>query len=165
MGERGWYVVKRPIEPSEIRKGDLIRGENTIDTEMACEFRAAWDGHVGGWSIPATYYLLNRPTPPVELPTEPTLGWLTWYVGEESSGLGIYRTALSTYHRMGNGEITDEAAAGCWGASDVTAFVPATAVPTAALDNFRQQRDTRNLTNGDIDTFLAVVDEANRAAA
>lgn len=155
--------TKTPIDPSEIRAGDLIRwepGAGVMSNYRAVEYKAGCDGQQQQSN--GSYYLLDRPTPPVSLPTEPTLGWLTWFAGEESSGLGAHRTLLGIYHRMGNGDITDEAAAGAWGPQDVIAFTRATAVPIEALDRLRSDvADWPPMSpNSVLGRFLAAVDEA-----
>ena len=136
--------MKRPIEASEIRKGDLIRLEFDAD-EAATEYRAVKDreGMAQGVYGPTTYiagasrrYLLDRPEPAVELPPEPTLGWLS---GPEISPLldmwheEIVTDRGPTAGRYVAGEITGTFALD----SEVTAFTPATAVPTDALDELR----------------------------
>lgn len=145
--------MKEPIEPSEIRKGDLIRFEYDGDPrEVAEEWRAQDDADGFHFRAPGHHYLIDRPKPDVELPTEPTLGWLT--ANDE-------RPYLSHVKLDGERAMTD----GLYyaHASRVTAFTPATAVPTAALDELRGV--ARAHLSGYLDfrvltTFLAAVDEA-----
>jgi hypothetical protein len=66
--------MKRPIELDAILAGDLIRYESG---EIAHEWRAQNKGH-GFHARAGQHYLLDRPEPAVELPTEPTLGTVTW---------------------------------------------------------------------------------------
>lgn len=164
--------TKTPIDPSEIRAGDTIERHwmGTVMTMPVARLSAKGglayspEGYCVGLTTEdgEKFFLLDRPVPPVSLPTEPTLGWLTWYAGEESSGLGAHRTLLGIYHRMGNGDITDEAAAGAWGAQDVIAFTRATAVPIEALDRLRSDvADWPPMSpNSVLGRFLAAVDEA-----
>lgn len=61
--------MKEPIEIADIREGDLIRWEHG---ESVHRWRARYDGESYLSSI-GQHFLLERPTPPVKLPTEP--GW------------------------------------------------------------------------------------------
>lgn len=61
--------MKEPIEVKDIRKGDVIRFEYPT-TRSAHEYRANFDRE--SWGA-GQHFLLERPTPPVKLPTEP--GW------------------------------------------------------------------------------------------
>lgn len=161
--------MKEPIEPSEIRGGDRILATyKRFDAEYEVTYTSSCDGQP--WRLKSDvdidskveHYLLDRPKPAVELPTEPTLGWLKWYAGEESSGLGIERTGLGIYWVI-EGGVTDSGGGGMWPMKDVTAFTPATAVPTAALDELRRNHDCSgplSCLREHVDTFLAAVDEA-----
>ena len=66
-------MTKAPIEPGDIRKGDLIRCEY-VDVNYAgnaaVEYYAACDGFYNG-SAENSFFLLDRPKPPVVLPTVP----------------------------------------------------------------------------------------------
>ena len=65
-------MTKTPIEPGDIRKGDLIRREyGDVDhvSNAAVEYYAACDGFYVGGTLDS-YFLLDRPKPPVVLPTE-----------------------------------------------------------------------------------------------
>ncbi len=75
-----------------------------------------------------------EPAPPVELPTEPTLGWLdvSDIDGSIDSGPG---RVLSVFRNRGG--LCDGGQAGSWSHDFVTAFTPATAVPADALDVLR----------------------------
>jgi hypothetical protein len=143
--------MKTPTKPEDIKKGDLIRyehAEDSVGAFTAVEFLAEFDGR--GYlpkSLGGQHFLLDRPTPPVELPTEECLGWV------ESDGvafLGLWdggeyvdevtgRLEQDTVHR-----------------DHVTAFTPAAAVPKSALDELRA--GPRWMT---VETFLAAVDAAN----
>jgi hypothetical protein len=158
--------MKQPIEPSEIRKGDLIRWESDVVDENAEEWRSRHDQPpYRAWG---QHYLLDRPTAPaVELPTEPSLGWLT-YAGS---------TIFGTFRRFKAGDAHLDSMK--WEAtevrgddphnsySSVTAFTPATAVPTEALNELREAHDggagccigCRAYVS--VGHFLAAVDEAN----
>jgi hypothetical protein len=64
--------VSTPILPEDIRKGDLIRRERVSEWAgeySAIEFTARRAGTepMSGWE----FFLLDRPKPPVVLPTEP----------------------------------------------------------------------------------------------
>ena len=64
-------MSKTPIEPGDIRKGDSIRAEYTIDGgSEAHEHVANYDGDIWGRVGGTTHFLLNRPKPVVVLPTE-----------------------------------------------------------------------------------------------
>ncbi|WP_332645080.1 hypothetical protein [Aeromicrobium sp.] len=153
--------MKEPIEPSEIRKGDLIRWESK-HSEHAHEWRAQTDR--AWWADEGQHYLLNRPRPAVEFPSEPTLGWLR-LIGAVGDG------PPSTWRFEHSGMDDSRRARNEWGyvVADVddkiASFTPATAVPTAALD------ELRDACNRDCDEygcecaiaahhFLAAVDEA-----
>jgi hypothetical protein len=159
--------VKTPIEPSRIRKGDLIRFE--FEDDRAIEIRVAFDADRSHPSA-IRRYLLDRLEPPVELPTEPTLGWATFF-GD---------TALATFVVDGehlesrvafNNRAEGPGIAGVFATktSNLTAFTPATAVPTEAIDHLRRdiQRDEGDRTDGWtsayrlrrlIDKFLAAIE-------
>jgi hypothetical protein len=63
--------VSTPIKHEDIKKGDLIRKEYTGDlATRATEYLAVRDAH-GYTSADGAYFLLERPKPPVVLPTEP----------------------------------------------------------------------------------------------
>ena len=71
--------TKTPILPADIRKGDTIRKEYDNDAEMgesefvvrSVEYIARKDGYDELLLHTGACYLLNRPVPPVVLPTEP----------------------------------------------------------------------------------------------
>jgi hypothetical protein len=65
---------KTPIDPADIRRGDLIRAE--FGDREAREYVAGSDRHK--LVSVSTYYLLDRPEPQVDLPSTTTLGTLTW---------------------------------------------------------------------------------------
>ena len=98
--------MKQPIEPSEIRKGDLIRWEDDRPAGDsngigAIEFTAKSDGYE--WRENGAHYLLDRPNPVVELPSEPTLGWLT----ARTSAIGeTPRRDLARWHRHEEPEVS-----------------------------------------------------------
>jgi hypothetical protein len=129
--------MKRAIEVSEIRKGDLIRWEGPGDE--AHEWRedsieSPYNGH-------GQHYLLDRPEPVVELPTEPTLGWLT---ASQCVGTALVPVGVPVLDKwsapMGNASSIRRNGDTCGIAQEwVTAFEPATIVPTEALDVLRLQ--------------------------
>lgn len=164
------------IQPSEIKAGDTIRWENPRAAEAmgrrttALEFIAIKGGD--SWRDWGTHYLIDRPAPPVDLPETPTLGWIITERGIPD--LDFWR------HRGPE----DRAGEGVWAGNDpcgkprgyrlkyITAFTPATAVPTEALTAVRREilRDESDRADGwgaaerlrrIIDKFLAAVDEAN----
>lgn len=165
---------RTPIEPSDIRAGDLIREEYAEPwvpergdlPRTATEYRATDDLKTLSRARASAYYLLDRPTPAVELPTEPTLGILHWGEGEEVS-------CSEGRWSVENGVVWEHFANGIRGYSrpveDVTAFertyaLPddTTAVPTEALDELRRRHRDRFPSQGCIFAldFLAAVDEA-----
>lgn len=103
-----------------------------------------------------------RPVPLVELPTEPTLGWLSWDTGNEGG------REVAEWMRNGDGVFGGASRVPVAG---VTEFREAVAVPKAALDELREAEaraeasgDTyaRNyMRKGALRAFLAAVDEAN----
>lgn len=150
--------MKRPIEPSEIKRGDLIRaGFGTVkSTRMtALEYRAESDGDRYSDDAVA-WQLLDRPAPAVESPTEPTLGWL--HGPEPSPLLDMWVKQYTQREEFGvSGEAT-----GTWAKpSEVTAFIPAIAVPREALDILREGHPVGRKCLW-VSDFLAAVDEANR---
>ena len=100
----------------------------------------------------STWRLVNRPKPAVELPTVPTLGWATVDRRDVADPL----TALGKFVRFGG--VLTVLANPRYSVSDVTAFVPATAVPTDALDDLRGQW---KVPSSAVRDFLAAVDAAN----
>ena len=65
-------MTKTPIEPEDIREGDLIRVEFPEGRiEKALEFRAEFHGQIRYSGSGFAYFLLDRPKPVVVLPTEP----------------------------------------------------------------------------------------------
>lgn len=148
------------IKPADIREGDHVRWEHS-DSDAACEWRQS--EHPRSEHRPGTYFLMSRPTPPVELPTEKSLGRLTWYVGEESSGLGLHRSHMGLFYPHRDG-LTDNENFGYYKASRIISWEPMTAVPTESLDALRKTLSTVKESGErreDIATFLADVDRAN----
>ena len=79
-------MTKTPIEPGDIRKGDLIRAEYMIDGEPeAHEHVANCDGDIWGRVGGTTHFRLNRPKPPVVLPSEAGAYRGTYGNGERGS--------------------------------------------------------------------------------
>jgi hypothetical protein len=156
--------MKRPIEPSEIRTGDLIRreiGDSAQEWRVGATWKAPWRPH-------GTYYLLDRPTPPVELPKEPTLGWATW--GSEGNILAVWD--LYGPADTSAGELRAVDSCGCRAGGDpskVTAFTQAVAVPKSALDELRRYFASIPLgvlltqSEKALRTFLEDVNRADRA--
>jgi hypothetical protein len=145
--------MKQPIDPKDIRKGDLIRVEKGND--QALEYRANEHGHTNGWGH---YYLLDRPAPKVELPETPTLGWLndepyllaTWVDCSDSAARPpAVRPVSPTPFDDGH----------------VKSFTEAVAVPKAALDELRKWPSGPDPAMYHLKRFLAAVDEANGGAS
>ncbi|RYE40907.1 MAG: hypothetical protein EOP24_39065 [Hyphomicrobiales bacterium] len=101
-------------------------------------------------------------TPAVDLPTEPTLGWVSV----------TDRDLLAVWSLTGQAIFAvDSDGGGSAGRDEITSFTPAVAVPKAALDELRKWREALRKSNGidalptpavrRIDTFLAAVDAAN----
>lgn len=169
--------MKEPIEPSEIRAGDTIERHwlGTV-TKMPIARITQHDTHAyspEGYCMGlaqengALFFLIDRPKPAVELPTEPTLGWLDFTAsnGGQAHALATWRVA--TVGMDGSTHAVNE-----WGhmVSDidekVTAFTPATAAPTDALEDLRAvvgraNRRGQDVTARTVTAFLAAVDEAN----
>jgi hypothetical protein len=147
--------MKRPIEPADIRKGDLIRWEQepSLISEYAIEYRATEDGYFQ--SVTGQHYLLDRPSPPVELPTEPTLGWLE----------NVYGARILKHWFRGEG-VAEAFDGDRWNfTKEVIAFTPAVGVPKVALDELRGALlvylPTAEDVISEVADFLAAVDEAN----
>lgn len=147
-------TARQPIDPADIKPGDLIRWESAFPetATLATEFRAGSSGK--GYRAAGTYYLLDRPAPAVDLPMEPTLGWANGRIGIwQPGGEDDY---LWDCHQDANG---------------VTAFTPATAVPTSALEKLRGHLEfwRRNSTAGslasEVAEFLNAAVAANGAAS
>ena len=143
--------MKTKIAPSDIRLNDTVRVEFPPgSTNTAVEFIADSVGfNHAAFLSGSTYYLLDRPKPAVELPTEPTLGWLeTKYAARI---LQVWfaqgRYAAASNNNRWNLE------------TEVTAFTPATAIPTEALDTLRANAVLCSIPN--VAKFLAAVDAAN----
>jgi hypothetical protein len=62
--------MSTPIEPEDIKYGDLIRKEYfpNVEGTIAREYVAAYDGDSG--PNPGVHFLLHRDIPPVVLPTD-----------------------------------------------------------------------------------------------
>lgn len=93
---------KIPIAVSSIRKGDTIRFEyeqSKVSGSFAGEYIALMDNMK--WGDYGQHYLLNRPEPPVVLPTEPG-----WYVGFDKLAqrqLPVFVTKLGIITHPTNG--------------------------------------------------------------
>lgn len=160
------------IDPAEIRRGDTIRCEyaSTARTGFdAVEYVATKDG-TGKSTVVATYYLIDRPTPPIELPTKPTLGWARVENGVRA--VGIWSTYTHRYNLSDQETVYLINPEREFAVSDVVEFIPGTLVPTSALDALRKAERITQTTKGDdtkrnyqrkdaILAFLADVDSAN----
>ena len=160
--------MKRPIEPADIRAGDLIRCE-WKESDAAEEWRSPVDAGSTWDPAKVDHFLLDRPTPPVELPTEPTYGVLEWTAGPNTANPGESRRVAATWKLSPyvSGYYRPEGRPTQIHAVDfgmyiplgrVTAFTPAVAVPMAALNKLRKAENVVR-----VNDFLAAVDEANRA--
>lgn len=148
--------MKTPINPLHIRRHDLIRVEQ--EAEKAHEYRATENAQRDGWGH---YFLLERPaTPPLELPSVPTLGW--------ASANFDTRLIATTGDGHGGTDIND---GGYVDSKYITAFTPAVAVPASALDELRLYvtglDDLPILRSAEraAARFLAAVDAANGDAS
>lgn len=164
--------MKAPIEPSDIKAGDTIerhwrvtvttmpvarvKGSLAYSPEDYCMGLDTTDGE--------SFYLLDRPTPPVELPEVATWGWLTYRDTDYPSAnptveLGEWKS------RRDRVTVLDVHGSTSVPSAWVTAFTPATAIPTEALDELRHRHETRHLLIGDLNAFFAAVDKANGATS
>ena len=67
-------MTRTPIEPGDIREGDLIRKlwvKCPAVRAVATEYVAYQDGDAYGPLVEGNFFLLDRPKPPVVLPSEP----------------------------------------------------------------------------------------------
>lgn len=158
--------MKEPIKPEDIREGDLIRREPTPtggSSLRAVEYVAVRDGYTHGLrdsSDTDIFFLLDRPTPAVDLPTSPSLGTLVWR--EESAVRDAMETALWGLTRRGDRVESESSSVPV---RLVTQFIPIltheadeVAVPKAALDELRAAEIHAWVA---IATFIAAVDAAN----
>lgn len=153
--------MKTPIEPSDIRAGDLVREEyaeawlTDHGTErFAVEYRATHDRHTLALSHVSGHFLLDRPKPDVELPTVTTLGWAVG-VADPTPLLAVWLLQRAdTLYSMRAPDLAAE---------KVTSFTPATAVPTEALNAVRHEARCSSdfHTREKLTAFLAAVDKAN----
>lgn len=141
---------RRPIEPSEIRKGDLIRAE--FGDRDAREYVASHYRHrLGARGV--RHYLLDRVDPAWQGVRH---GWLDgrFVTATHVLSLGWWRVdGVNTQGQPTRSEL-----------HDIDRLIPATPVPTVALDRFMRVRNTPGATLGDIyeasRNFLAAVDKA-----
>ena len=148
---------RTPIEPSEIRSGDLVRKElvGHPANYQAIEFIANVDGKAPDDG--STYYLLDRQKPAVELPTEPTWGWLT--TRESARSLGLWSSDQDCVHSVPLPSVRRVR-------EKATAFIPATAVPTEALQEFRSwwmQANVGDIADTRIGDLLDAIEKAGDA--
>ena len=156
--------MKIKTDTKDILKGDKIRWENDeAPVIKALEFTAPYDGYF--YPSEGTHYRTSE-RPLVVMPTEPTWGWATWLPGRRDSLAPVAKGGTAVF---GEWCVMDSAtgrmgfktrAMGFWSipARRITAFVPATAVPTEALDYLRAQ--WRGV-SGTVAVFIADVDAAN----
>lgn len=148
--------MKTPIDPKNIRAGDLIRWESATRHGTANEYRAT--GGEGDFMEQGRLYLLDRPKPVVDIPSTPTLGWIDATAGGTSLavvGIGNIGYDLDKgphYARVRRG--------GGWDlSSEITAFTEAVAVPKAALYVLRAAV-LEHGADGPTRNFLTAIDNA-----
>ena len=111
-------MTKTPIEPKDIRKGYLIRveyGDVNREGKAAVEYYAACDGfYVGGTKDSS--FLIDRPKPPVVLPTEPG-AYVTNYQFPDVFKLDVLTLDEVGQWRRGNAIVTIEHVERCGGNS------------------------------------------------
>ena len=141
------------ITKADARKGDHIRNEWDPSSEHVrlLSNEIIWSGRDGEWYNNALRHrLIFRPEPAVVLPIEPTLGWVD--TAEEARSLGVWQKGAGGWLNATDTE-GDESVR----ISGITAFIPATAVPTEALEALREYNmevtEYRHVT-----AFLAAVD-------
>jgi hypothetical protein len=154
--------MKEPIDSDLLRVGDLVRWESAVSDD-AREWRVTEPDSVQ-MTPRGLWFLLDRPTPAVDLPTEPTLGWAsgrTEYGVEVSNLFGSWAQPTDLLNRTGHTYADDHGLVHLK-AREVTAFTPATAVPTEALDRLRAEHShDQPGACPDVIDFLAAVDAAN----
>ena len=133
-------------------KGDrIVLAEDWFDGTPVAEAAAAYTDPM---KVPLDAVTDTKPA--VELPDVETLGWLTANHYAPSLGVWMVEEDPTFMCRDGSYRLTDQ----------VTAFTPATAVPTDALDALRNGADCSgplSCAKDHIRDFLAAVDAANRA--
>ena len=109
-------MTKTPIEPGDIRKGDLIRKEYRVPlgAKTAFEYLAGSNGDSYA-SDRGIYFLLDRSKPPVVLPTEPGV-----YVSYLETPLG------TTFHNLNDGRWSYIDGNGWLADSEVAEYLPLT---------------------------------------
>lgn len=154
--------MREPIKPSELRIGDKVRTEGrdgrpfgTHPQMLASEWIVSEDDLDGDFEG-VDLYVLERRGPVLDLPTQETLGRLTW---QNSSGSRV--TVLATWAHRANLVVSDLGHA-IW-EDRVVGLEPVIVVPEPALDRLRIRGffSTADTLRKNIDTFLAAVDAAN----
>lgn len=154
-------MTRTPIAHDRIRVGDTVEAEsNGMTTRFI--IRKVERNRVYADTDDAflyadfnTWFLLDRPAPPVELPKTRTLGWLSWH-----ADLAICDTTeLGMWRSTGGATVTDKDTG--VPVKMLTAFVPATAVPTSALDELRKAELSGAFDTSYVESFLGAVDAAN----
>lgn len=143
---------------------------------------ATWVGYDDRWAQDcldsgfADLVLGVSVTPAIDLPTEPTFGLLTWTAGRNTQHPGEVRTEYAEWFTApcisgwAQGTKQAQVHAPRLGlqvpVASVTAFTPATLVPTEALDRFVETVRTPHSTLGNIN-FAArrLIDAIEKAAA
>lgn len=169
-------MTRTPIEPSGLMVGDLVRCETTDDVLLGGEFTATeftWsESHNPDDVAPGVqYFLLDRPAPPVAIPTKPTLGWLS--IGDSDTMARFYHVAETAVRGK---RVFRDGVELVAQPEDVTSFTHATAVPTGAITELRlsdkwcdephRSLETSNSgRRGAIATFLSAVERANGSSS
>ena len=147
--------MKTPIEYDAIRAGDTVERE-WLGTILRMPVARVHQGllyspeeYCAADCDDSTWSLIDRPKPPVDLPTEPTLGWANF--GGSDTCLSIWSEQMRPVCQCGSSAGGDP--------EKLESFVAATAVPTSALDELRLV--TRSAWEGAPSrVFLAAVDKA-----
>lgn len=158
------------IQFHEIRLGDTVECVWTSTHRVTGVVAKIEDGSVsstlGGHSYLLgldidQFTLVDRPEPALELPSDWSLGTAFWnYTGQAQRGVTMFWRDERLGLRSLDGRMVD--------AECITAFTPATAVPTEALETLRMYAgDLAGATPAlrRIDTFLQAIDEANGPTA
>ena len=160
------------IQHEDIKRGDLVRVENGLRREgvaSSIEYVASYDGF--NWYEDSgyghTYYLLDRPTPAVKLPSKPCLGFASWTAGPGFMVFipGSGDCVLGQWVRGDDAVFCFKPLRSTLGSvrrARITAFTEATTVPTEALDLLRRSSLSDSQTQWHaLQSFLAAVDNAS----
>ena len=142
-------------------KGDrIVLTEDWFDGTPVAEVAAVYT-----MKVPLDAVTDTPPEPAVELPSEPTLGWATFFGDPALASFSVdehgeLRSRVTFNNRF---EGAGSAYTFATKVTNITAFTPATAVPTDALDALRAEHgDDQPGACIEVIDFLAAVDAANR---